>query len=384
MSQGQFSLTDGQRLDWLQLIRTPQVGPALFQDLINHFGSAASALDALPDMAARRGKPLRPIARADAEAEMQGAHKIGARFVVTGEPGYPVLLNHTSRPPPMLCALMRDEQIAQKTGIGIVGARNASAGGLSLARAMAQALGNQGYATLSGLARGIDAAVHLGSLKFGTVAFVAGGLARPYPPEHGDLMHQIANEGGAVYSEMPLNWVARAQDFPKRNRLVAGSSLGLIVVEAAKRSGSLITARQALEIGREVMAVPGFPMDPRSDGPNSLIRDGARLVRDADDVIAELRPLEGKTDYLAHQSKPQGDLLQEAQDLPFEHQLTDQDADSALNAAMGFSPVEADTLIATTGVPTHLVRGWLLENELAGAIVRSSGDRFAWNPERAI
>lgn len=282
---------DDQRFAWLRLIRTPRIGPATFRDLINQYGSAQAALDALPEMTARRGRPIRPIDAADIEKEMAGAARLGARYVIIGEDAYPPLLAKIDHPPPVICVLADNNDALKKPAIGLVGSRNASAGGITLAKQMARELGEAGFVVISGLARGMDAAAHTGALKTGTIAFTAGGLARPYPPEHGDLMKAIVAQGGAICSEMPLDWTARAQDFPRRNRLVAASGFGLVVVEAANRSGSLITANQATEMGRLVMAVPGFPLDPRSVGPNRLIRNGATLVRNAKDVLEELAPL---------------------------------------------------------------------------------------------
>ncbi len=388
MAEGWPTLSDAQRLAWLRLIRTPRIGPALFQDLLNIYGSAQGALDALPHMSARRGISFQPAPLADIEREIAEAERIGARFVASGEQGYPRALSHSPRPPPVLCAMMSSADIASKPCVALVGARNASAGGLTLAKRMAAELGDAGLAVVSGLARGVDAAAHLGSLETGTLAFTAGGLARPYPPEHADLMAQIV-ESGAVYSEMPLTWVARAQDFPKRNRLVAGSSLAVVVVEAAKRSGSLITARQAGELGRLVMAVPGFPLDPRSDGPNSLIRDGATLVTGAADVLEDVSPMLARpaswdaSNSSAEVGKGQLPLLKEEEPSSLGYTPTDADAESLIEQAMGFSPVSADTLIESTGVPTAQVRVWLVENELIGRIIRSPGDRFAWNPDAA-
>lgn len=385
MSEGWPTLSDAQRLAWLRLIRTPRVGPALFQDLLNIYGSAQGAIEALPHMSARLGVSFQPADADDIEREIAEADRIGARFVASGEQGYPQALSHSPRPPPILCAMMSSSEVAAKPCVALVGARNASAGGLTLAKRMAADLGAAGFVIVSGLARGVDAAAHLGSLQTGTLAFTAGGLARPYPPEHADLMAQIAKKG-AVYSEMPLGWVARAQDFPKRNRLVAGSSLAVVIVEAAKRSGSLITARQAGELGRLVMAVPGFPLDPRSDGPNSLIRDGATLVTSASDILEDIAPMLTRPSSWAPPEQSAGTqngqlpLLREEEPYSPGYTPTDADAESLIERAMGFSPVSADTLIETTGVPTAQVRVWLVENELVGKIVRSPGDRFAWNP----
>lgn len=376
---------DAQKFAWLRLIRTPRIGPATFRDLINHYGSAQAALDALPDMTARRGRPIRPVDATDIEKEMADAARLGARYVIVGEEAYPPLLAKIEHPPPVLCVLAESDRAAKQTGVGLVGSRNASAGGITLAKQMARELGEAGFVVISGLARGMDAAAHTGALKTGTIAFTAGGLARPYPPEHGELIKAIVGNGGAIFSEMPLDWTARAQDFPRRNRLVAGSALGLIVVEAANRSGSLITANQAAEMGRMVMAVPGFPLDPRSAGPNRLIRNGATLVRHAKDVLEELAPLLeiATAPSTVEQPLPGGQTpysLEEGNS-DFNADSVPQDIDEQLAQAMTYSPVPADDLIAATGISTGVVRAWLLENELADRLVRYPGDRFAWNPE---
>lgn len=376
---------DAQRFAWLRLIRTPRIGPATFRDLINQYGSAQTALDALPEMTARRGRPIKPVDSTTVEKEMADAAKIGARFVIIGEETYPPLLAKIDHPPPVLCVLAQTKERLHRPAVGLVGSRNASAGGITLAKQMAQELGEAGFLVISGLARGMDAAAHTGALRTGTIAFTAGGLARPYPPEHGDLMKAIVAQGGAIYSEMPIDWTARAQDFPRRNRLVAASGLGLVVVEAANRSGSLITANQAAEMGRLVMAVPGFPLDPRSAGPNRLIRNGATLVRNAKDVMEEIAPLLQSSAVSSDADEPQlfgqTPYRLEEGDQSFDRDGIPQDADERLAQAMTYSPVAADDLIAATGIATGAVRAWLLENELADRLVRYRGDRFAWNPE---
>lgn len=376
---------DAQRFAWLRLIRTPRIGPATFRDLINHYGSAQAALDALPDMTARRGRPIQPVGAADVEKEMADAARLGARYVSLADEAYPSLLATIENPPPVLCVLAENNSASEKPGVGLVGSRNASAGGITLAKQISQELGEAGFVVISGLARGMDAAAHTGALKTGTFAFTAGGLARPYPPEHGNLMTAIVAEGGAIYSEMPLNWTARAQDFPRRNRLVAASGLGLVVVEAANRSGSLITANQAAEMGRLVMAVPGFPLDPRSAGPNRLIRNGATLVRNAKDIMEELSPLIESYAGSSRAEEPipggQTRYHLEEDERGFQPHDVPRDADELLKQAMTYSPISADDLIAATGVQTGAVRAWLLENELADQLIRYQGDRFAWNPE---
>lgn len=283
-------LGDAQRLDWLRLIRSEGVGPRTFRKLVNHFGGAGEALRGLPDLARRRGLPgVRIATAAEAEAELEACRAAGVRVAATGEAAYPAALAAIPDAPPLL--FIRGAQQALDTPmVAVVGSRNASAGGLKLARMFAHDLGMAGYSVVSGLARGIDAAAHEGSLDTGTVAVLAGGHGRVYPAENVPLLERLLERGAAV-SEMPIGWEPRGRDFPRRNRIVSGLSLGVVLVEAARRSGSLITARFALEQGREVFAIPGSPLDPRADGPNALIREGATLVTSAADVVEALRPL---------------------------------------------------------------------------------------------
>jgi DNA processing protein len=287
----EIRLNDEQRLDWLRLIRSENVGPRTFRALLNHYGGARAALDAIPDLA-RRGGAMRPIrvASADeAERELLAARRLGINLVALGEPEYPRGLQATDDAPPLLAVRGRLAMLAEPA-VAMVGSRNASAAGMTIAERLARDLGEAGLIVVSGLARGIDAAAHRGSLARGTVAVLAGGHDRPYPPEHVDLLAAIVEHGAAV-SEMPLGWTPRGRDFPRRNRLIAGLVFGVVVVEAARRSGSLITARRALDYGREVFAVPGSPLDPRAEGTNELLKQGATLVSGAQDVIAALSPL---------------------------------------------------------------------------------------------
>ena len=250
-------LSDRQRLNWLRLIRTENIGPATFRDLINRFGSAETAIEMLPELV-RHGGGLRlpkVPSIAEAERELDAARAAGARFVALGEADYPPVLRRVDHPPPLL-AIKGDASAFALPSVAIVGARNASLAGIRMARMLASDLGTNGYAIISGLARGIDAAAHEGALATGTVAVLAGGLDRPYPPENIALLDRIVERAGAAVSEMPFGWEPRAKDFPRRNRIVAGLSLGLVVVEAALRSGSLISARMAGELGRLVFAVP--------------------------------------------------------------------------------------------------------------------------------
>jgi len=285
------SLTDEQRLDWLRLIRSENIGPRTFRTLINHYGGAKAALAALPELARRGGaaRAGRICSQDEAERELRAAARIAVRFVALGEIDYPARLAATDDAPPLLAVRGSSAYLARPM-LAIVGSRNASGAGMKFAEFLARELGSAGLVIVSGLARGIDAAAHRASLATGTVAVLAGGQERVYPPEHAGLLDQIVEHGVAV-SEMPLGWEPRARDFPRRNRLISGLSVGVLIVEAARRSGSLITARMALEQGREVFAVPGSPLDPRSEGTNALLKQGATLVTEAEDVLAVVRPI---------------------------------------------------------------------------------------------
>jgi DNA processing protein len=355
-------LGDDQRLQWLRLIRTPNVGPSTFRDLINRFGSADMAIENLPDLARRvGGEAPRVPSVAEAEREMATALRAGAAFVAIGEAGYPPLLASADHPPPLLAVKGRAEALALPA-LAVVGARNASLSGIKLARSLAGAIGMQGYVIVSGLARGIDTAAHEASLDTGTVAVLAGGLDRPYPPENERLCAAIA-ERGAVISEMPFGWEPRARDFPRRNRLVAGMSLGLLVVEAARRSGSLISARLAAEMGRLVFAVPGSPLDPRAEGTNGLLKSGAILVTNAADVLDALEP--------QHRA-PRFGGIEETPDLSEAAEPAESDR-ARIIEALGPVPTDIDDLIRHCNLPAAQVYLVLLELDLAGRLERHSG-----------
>ena len=287
-------LSDEQRLDWLRLIRSDNIGPRTFRDLVNHYGGARAALAALPALARRGGAsaPARICSREDAQAELKAATSRGIDFVALGEPDYPPRLQMIDDAPPLL-AVRGKRAVLARPLVAIVSSRNASAAGVKFAERLARDLGQAGFGTVSGLARGIDAAAHRASMATGTIAVLAGGHKRIYPAEHTDMLEAILAEGAAI-SEMPLAWEPRARDFPRRNRLISGLSVGVVNVEAARRSGSLITARLAGEQGREVFAVPGSPLDPRTEGTNGLLKQGAILVTEASDVIAVLEPILGR------------------------------------------------------------------------------------------
>jgi DNA processing protein len=359
-------LTDDERLDWLRLIRSQNVGPRTFRALIDRYGDARDALAALPQLARRGGAsaPGRICTRAEAEREMAAASAAGVTFVALGEPDYPSRLAMIDDVPPLIA--VRGELAALKRPtVAIVGARNASAAGIKFAERLARELGEAGFVVASGLARGIDAAAHRGSLVTATVAAIAGGHNNIYPPEHTALADAIA-ENGVVLSEMPLDHEPRARDFPRRNRLISGLAAGVVVIEAAQRSGSLITARMALEQGREVFAVPGSPLDPRCEGTNKLLKQGATPVTEAADVTTALRPIFERPLQLSAQ-EPDHMLA------PGEPSEPTNDQRNRLVALLGPTPVGIDDLIRLSGLPPAIVRSVLLELELAGRLERHGG-----------
>lgn len=363
-----IALTDRQRISWLRLIRSDNVGPATFRDLINHFGSAETALALLPELSRRGGstRAIRIATQAEAEAELETATRFGARFVGIGEPDYPPALRQIDGAPPLIAA-RGNLAIATVPSVGVVGARNASISGAKFAALMARDIGRAGYAIVSGLARGIDTAAHRASLDTGTIAALAGGLDRPYPPENLDLLREIWDGRGLAISEMPFGWDARARDFPRRNRLIAGVALGVVVVEAAARSGSLITARLAADFGRQVFAVPGSPLDPRCEGTNGLLKDGATVTTRPDDVLQALAPL-SEIDLFSGREADEPGEDDRSMILP------PSDGDRArITDALGPTPVEVDDIIRHTGLPAQAVYLVLLELDIAGRLHRHPG-----------
>jgi DNA processing protein len=357
-------LTDEQRLDWLRLIRSGHVGPRTFRALVNHCGGARAALAALPELARRGGAagPVRVHSRADAERELAAAKALGVRLVALGEPDYPRRLQMIDDAPPLL-AVRGNPAALELPTVAIVGARNASAAGMRFADRLARDLGAAGFAVVSGLARGIDAAAHRGSLATGTIAVLAGGHDRIYPREHGALAEAVLT-CGALISEMPLGWEPRARDFPRRNRLISGLAAGVVVVEAAKRSGSLISARCALEQGREVFAVPGSPLDPRAEGSNDLIKQGATIATEAADVIDVLRPILGEPVAFA---AAEPDVAAAPDSEP------GVDERARIVELLGPTPVAIDDLVRLSASSPAGVRVALLELELAGRLERHGG-----------
>lgn len=357
-------LTDEQRLDWLRLIRSDNVGPRTFRSLINHYGGARAALEALPELARRGGasEPARICPRDRAERELAASARLGIALVALGEPDYPARLRMIDDAPPLLG--VRGQLIAMAANmIAVVGSRNASAAGVKFAERIARELGEAGFVVVSGLARGIDAAAHRASLGSGTVAVLAGGHDHIYPAEHVPLLEQILPSGAAV-TEMPLGWEPRGRDFPRRNRLISGLSIAVIIVEAARRSGSLITARMAAEQGREVFAVPGSPLDPRAEGTNGLLKQGAALVTEAADVLAVVRPILGQ--------RIEPPVEEPERETP---RLTDPASDerARIIGLLGPAPVSIDDLVRLSQSSPAVVRTVLLELELAGRLERHGG-----------
>lgn len=372
-----FPLSDEQRLSWLRLIRSQNVGPATFRDLISHYGSAASAIDALPDLARRGGSAakIRICEIADAEREMARCERAGARYIGIGEPDYPPVLRSADQAPPLLCVKGDGNVLLQKS-VAVVGSRNASITGMKLAQRLAGQLGEAGYTVVSGLARGIDAAAHKASVKTGTVAVFAGGVDHIFPEENRGLAESILEHGSTIVSEMPVGWKPRSKDFPRRNRIVTGLAAGVVVVEAAKRSGSLISARLANEMGRLVMAVPGSPLDPRSEGTNGLVKQGALLVTCADDILDALAPLEpGHADLFRNIDETDLDIPYEG-DGAKSGDMDDKTRKTIL-AALGPSPAEIDDIIRFTGATPGEIQLVLMELSLAGRLERHSGNRVS-------
>ncbi len=356
-------LTRDQRIAWLRLIRAENVGPATFRSLVNQYGSAQNALDALPDLARRGGarRPLQVPSTEDAERELARTEAAGARVVTMADGDYPAHLRRLDAPPPVIAVRGGGADLAARPTVAIVGSRNASIAGLKLAERIARGLGDHDFVVVSGLARGIDAAAHRASLETGTVAVVAGGIDHVYPEEHAPLVADIVAAGGAIVTEMPFGWIPRAQDFPRRNRIVSGMSLAVVVVEAAARSGTLHTARFAAEQGREVFAVPGSPLDPRAEGTNRLIRDGATLVTSAADVLESLSPM------LAH-PVPSGAAEPGEEEDPVEG--VDDGVRRAVLSALGPVPTAIDDITLHTGLPSRVVLIVVLELEIAGRVER--------------
>lgn len=365
------TLNSRERLACLRLIRSENVGPVAFRELVNHFGGAEAALAALPELSRRGGgrRAIRICPETMAVAELEAADKAGAAPLFTIEPGYPPLLAHVDVPPPLVY-VRGDIRLLSRPAVAIVGSRDCSAAGQKLARMLAADLGAAGFVIASGLARGIDGAAHEAALPTGTIAVLAGGLDIVYPPEHAGLQQRIG-ETGCLISEQPPGFEPRAKDFPRRNRIISGISYGVIVIEAARRSGTLVTARTAGEQGREVFAVPGHPLDPRAEGTNALLKDGATLVTCGADVLSALSHVSGRQ----HTGLREADVPHHVQaPVPIQPPpLLGSDDRQRLVSALGPAPIDIDTLQRATGLPIRSVNVILMELDLAGRIERHGG-----------
>ena len=347
-------------------MRSPGIGPVTYRQLLARFGTAAAALQAVPDLARRGGGQTPPLwTRDQAEREIAEVGKLGARYVVLGQGLYPRLLAELEDAPPVMIA-KGDVNLLDRASVAIVGARNASAAACRFARGLAHDLGSEGLVVVSGLARGIDSAAHDGALDSGTIAVIAGGIDVFYPPENEERQRSIW-ERGLVLAEMPPGTEPRARHFPYRNRIIAGISAGTVVVEAAPRSGSLITARLAAEAGREVMAVPGSPLDPRAQGCNQLIRDGATLIQNAADVAEAIR-------------LPASSVRAEAASYEHAETVNGDDALGVVEQLLGPSPVPVDEVIRLSGASSGAVQMALLELDLAGRLDRHAGGKVSLRP----
>ena len=353
------------RLARLRLIRTPTIGPVTYRQLLARFGSAERAIEALPDLAARGGgKPPRIADTASVEREIARVEKLGARYLFIDDMDYPPLLAELDNAPAVM-TIRGDIGLFAHTSVAMVGARNASAAACRFARGLAVELGREGVVVVSGLARGLDTAAHQGSLATGTIGVIASGIDIAFPPENRALQDQVA-EQGLLIAEQPPGSEPLARNFPHRNRVIAGLATGTVVVEAAPRSGSLITARLAAEAGRDVMAVPGSPLEPRAQGCNLLIREGATLVQSAADILETIRPIDPR--------------MVRAPASPFDGRPGGEPDDAerrALIGLLGPVPVAIDELIRQSGLPAATVALILLELELAGRIERHAGGRVS-------
>lgn len=366
-------LDERERLDWLQLIRTQNIGPVTFHRLIAKYGTAAKALAALPDLSRKAGRtrPLKAADRAACERELKQATKHGARLIAACEEDYPTALKAVPDHPPLMY-IRGHASLFEKPAVAIIGARNASGVGRKIARSLAADLGDAGYVVTSGLARGIDGAAHDAALATGTIAVVAGGVDVIYPPEHDELTERIAREG-IVMSECPMGVQPTARDFPKRNRLISGLSRGVVVVEAAAKSGTLLTANFALDQGREVFAVPGSPLDPRCQGANRLIRDGATLVENAQDIVDALSAQTGGVAAKGRDLFDWGEGMGEHEPDPaallsLRRQILE---------ILSFTPLHRDEILREADAPPGLVADVLLDLVLAGEAEEHNGGRFS-------
>ncbi len=360
-----MALSQAEAFARIRLLRSPNIGPVTYLQLLGRFGDAVSALEALPDLGKRGGRSYRPANRARIEDEVAATKSAGAKYLFHDSSDYPPLLRELVSSPPIL-TWRGDLALAQKPTVAMVGARNASAAAIKLSREFARGLADQGFAVVSGLARGIDGAAHEGAMP-STIGVIASGIEIAYPPQHAELQERIAGEG-LLLAEQPPGTEPRGSHFPSRNRIIAGLAAGTLVVEAAPRSGSLITARLAGEAGREVMAIPGSPLDGRSTGCNSLIREGAVLVQSVDDVVELLSNFDGSARSSVNDGSV-GDYL-------VDDELVDVEP-ADLGSLLSSAPVAVDELVRQSDQSAASVQMALLELEIAGELVRHAGGKVS-------
>jgi DNA processing protein len=362
-------LTDQERVSWLRLSRTENIGPVTFRQLLQRYGTASAAIAVLPELSRKGGRnqPIRPYGQVEAETEIAKAQNLNAFFVTAGERGYPDYLRHIHAAPPLLC-VKGNLDFAKLDAVAIVGARTASANGQKFTRMVASNIANAGLLVVSGLARGIDTAAHEASLDQQTCAVVAGGIDHIYPPENEKLQRSIG-ERGLLISEMPPGTAPKAEHFPRRNRIISGMSRAVVVIEAAMRSGSLITARLAAEQGRDVFAAPGSPLDPRCEGSNKLIRDGAQILTSADDVV----------EVLGMAQRPQNEIFLEREEteLPRPDTEVGDSQRAIVMTLLSYTPTDVDDLIRESKLEPAQVMAILLEAEIAGRVSRTGGSTVA-------
>jgi DNA processing protein len=361
-------LSDDEKLNWLRLSQSENVGPVTFRQLIERYGTASKAIEALPEISQRGGlkRTLKIYSVAAAETDMERARKLNAQFVSAGERGYPPYLHHIPAAPPLIC-VAGNLDLAEMDAVAIVGARNASALGLKFTRSIAHALIDAGLLVVSGLARGIDTAAHEASVDVCTAAVIANGIDHHYPPENEKLQRKIG-ERGLLITEMLPGTAPKAEHFPRRNRIISGMSRAVIVIEAALRSGSLITARFAAEQGREVFAVPGSPLDPRAEGTNRLIKDGANMLTSASDVVEALRMALPPERGVFLESNPETYMAPASIAMP--------DREHVINL-LSPTAIETDDIIRESGMSAEQVLAVLLELEIAGRAMRHAGGRVS-------
>ena len=353
------ALSDQERLSWHRLAQSENIGAVTFQKLMERFETADDALAALPELSRKR---LRIYEIGRAEDDFGRAEKYGARYLALCEPDYPELLRQSPAPPPLVSVKGRKELLDQPA-LAVVGARNASAVAMRFTRTIASDLASAGFVIVSGLARGIDRAAHDASLANGTIAVVAGGIDHIYPPEN-EALHHAIGEQGVLMAEMPPGTAPKAEYFPRRNRVIAGLALGTLVMEAALRSGSLSTARLANEAGREVFAVPGSPLDPRCEGTNGLIKDGAHMLTRASDVLEVVHPGAVSTQLNA----------------PLRFNVLPEDGlRGRILELLSASPIDVDTLVRETNAAPEAVLGLVIEMELLGQVTRHPGGQVSRN-----